>query len=124
MTLYRVPVFVDVPFYTYTAQLEGKSYRFSFSFNSRAQTYYFDLADEDDVRIFCGVRLVNDYPIAGRFRDLRKPPGLFALISLESDNSDAALADLGRRVRFLYFDSDDLPEAEAVSLDLVVEPSP
>ncbi len=49
---------------------------------------------------------------------------MFVCISLEDDNSDPALADLGRRVKLLYFDADELPEDDVTTLDLTVVPTP
>lgn len=123
MAKYRVPVFLDVSFYTYTAQLEGRTYRFVFSFNERSQSWYMDIADDNDLAIVQGQRLSNDFPLA-RSRDSRRPPGMFVCISLEDDNSDPALADLGRRVKLLYFDEADIPEPVATTLDLTVVPTP
>lgn len=123
MTIYRVPVFLDVQFYTYTAQFEGESYRFVFSYNTRSASWYMDVADDNDILIIAGQRLSNDFPLA-RTRDTRMPPGMFVAISLEDDNSDPQLADLGRRVKLLYFESNELPSPSVGTLNLIIESVP
>lgn len=118
MAIYRVPVFLDTRYFTYQVQFEGESYRLVFGFNERTQSWYFDIADDNDIAIIQGIRLTNDYPIGGRVRDLRMPAGGFIEISLEDDNSDPLLADLGRRCRLLYFDAADIPDKITSALNL------
>jgi len=122
MTIYRVPVFIDVPAYTYTVQFEGETYRFVFTFNSRSQSWYVDIADDNDILIVAGQRLSNDFPLF-RTRNQSAPPGMLVCISLEDDNADPDLAALGRRVRFLYFEASELPEAAATVSGLTITPS-
>jgi len=124
MTIFRVPVFVDTPHYTYTCQWEGVTYRMVINFNRRSQSWYVDIADDNDFAIVQGVRLVNDFPLGRRRQDPRYVPGMFVCLSLDDDNSDAALPDLGRRVRFLYFTSDELTPPPTTSLNLTTVPSP
>ena len=125
MTTYRVPVFLDTRYFTYTAQFEGESYRLVFGFNERTQSWYLDVADDNDIAIIQGIRVTVDYPLGGRVRDLRMPPGSFIGISLDaSDNTDPLIPDLGRRYRMLYFDEDDLTPSVASALTLRTVPTP
>lgn len=58
----NLPLF-DVPYYSYSASLEGNSYVFKFIFNERSQLYYLSLFDSDREPVFLSVAVVPGYPI-------------------------------------------------------------
>ena len=53
----------DVPFYSYSASLEGESYLLKFVFNERSRLYYLSLYNSDGDPLFLGVAVIPGYPI-------------------------------------------------------------
>ncbi len=60
MTITTLPLFSD-PSYTYTANIEKKSFQFSFNWNDRMASWFFDLSTDTGVKILTGQRLVPDF---------------------------------------------------------------
>ena len=69
LTSVILPLFPD-PSYKYSVALEGFSYVLSFTYNERAQLYFWDLLDADNNPIVMGEALVPTYPM---FEDYNLP---------------------------------------------------
>lgn len=57
-----VPLFPE-PFYTYSQSFQGQSYNLEFLYNERAQQWFLNLLDADNLPIVMGVGIVPGYPI-------------------------------------------------------------
>lgn len=113
----RLPIFLDDPAFTYVLQLDGSAYRWGFTWNERTRGWSMDIAEENGTAILSGIRLVCNWHLFGRSQDTRLPPGMLSCMSLDpDDDSDPQLEDLGRRVRLVYFDEDDLANIDTVGL--------
>lgn len=116
----RLPMFLDDPAYTYVCAIDGSSYRLSFTWNERTKGWSLDIAEENGLPIISGIRLVCNWHLLGRSQDTRLPPGMLSCMSLDpDDDSDPQLEDLGRRVRLVYFDANDLTNIDTVELPTV-----
>ncbi len=107
MTLSVVPCFSD-PSWSMSVTLEGVLYNFQFDWNERGACWYLSLADVDGVDIYNGVKLVIGFPLLGKCKDHRKPPGEFFVISATSDQTPPGQFDLlaGGKNQLLYLSSD------------------
>lgn len=90
MTTYStLPLYSDASYY-YTTTLEGQSYKLSFSWNERAQQWFFSLSSESGNSIVSGERLVPNFPLLLDY----KIPGLtgyFFLFAKSEINSEQYL---------------------------------
>ena len=109
-----IPTSTERSDYVQTTTLDGRDYIFRFLFNQREGKWYMRLADQDDVPIVEGVKLVADYNLLKRIVDARRPPGYMIAkdtTALDVDVAagekitalDPGLPDLGGRVLLLYF---------------------
>jgi hypothetical protein len=113
----RIPILLDDPAFTYAINIDGSSYRLTFTYNERTNDWHLDIAEENGTAILSGIRLVTDWRLLGRSRDQRLPPGMLLCLSLDpNDNSAPRLEDLGRRVRLVYYDEEDLANIDTAEI--------
>lgn len=108
----EIPTFTDSAFYTQTVLLEGKAYNLRFRYNTSMDRWYMHLADDADIPILDGVKLVCNKALNRLSADPRNPTGVLMCQSQTSDDSPPGLKDLGDRVRLFYFTLAELNEAE------------
>jgi hypothetical protein len=100
-----------VPFYQQETTLEGRSYLLTFRFNTRANKWFLDIADESGSPIAEGDTIVANWPLFRKVVDSRLPPGM--LLALDRSHDDPAegfkrlytapgLTELGTRVQLVY----------------------
>lgn len=104
-----LPTRTDVPLYSFTTQLEGVTYGFTFRWNGRDSAWYFDLSDSDGNPLLSGRKVVLGAFLLARFRTPGLPPGEMQAVDTSGANVDAGLDELGARVQLLYIESTDLP---------------
>ena len=123
--MYRIPVFEQNTAYSYTIQLEGRSYRFTFTWNERTRFWYLDIDDDQDAPVLSGIRVVIEWPLTSRYRSAALPEGLLIAFELDASLDDPAFEDLGTRVSLAYLDSSELeesPDAESDIFTIVATP--
>ena len=100
----------------FTVTLDGSPYQIQLQLNARAQRWTAALLDAGGVPIFSGEPVRTGSPIWTGAR-AGGPPGLFVVIALGEDKSDAGSAstgELGERVFLLYYTAAERAELEAV----------
>lgn len=105
MTTFRIPTSTESPSYTQRTTLDGREYILILDYNGRDGHWYMTLQDQDGAAIVSGLRVVVDYPLLRKVRDLRRPPGELYAIDLTGTHVDPGLTDLGDRVALFYYDS-------------------
>lgn len=112
MSALLVPLVAEGPFFGFSVELEGITYRLSFRWNDRPEQWVIDVLDGEGNALVQGVRGVIDVPLLQRFgpRD-DLPPGWLMLLDSSGRGLDAALDDLGSRVELYYLTSDQVLEA-------------
>lgn len=98
----ELPVVQGSASFTMTVELEGSLYRLTYSWMGRTASWYLDVATLAEDPILSGVRLVLNWPLWGRLRDDRLPPGHLFALSM-ADDSEPGQDDLGSRVRLVYY---------------------
>lgn len=110
--------------YRQVTTLDGRDYVLRFLFNQREGKWYMSMADESDVSIVHGVKIVPLISLLRKVKDERKPPGLLMardLTAADVDFSagekvvdlDPGLNDLGAGVLLFYFLENELVELPA-----------
>ena len=87
------------------ADLDGSTYSLRFRWNGDSGGWYLDILAADKTPILCGSRLVVNFPIGSRFRDLGLPPGRIFALDTTGQGIDPGEEDLGTRVQVYYFDA-------------------
>lgn len=109
MATLEIPTRTDVPHYSIEVELEQRSYLLEFLWNDRAQAWFMDIADVNGTRLLSGRRIVVDLPLLARYRDPALPAGELCAVDTTGLGLDPELADLGTRVKLLYFEAADIP---------------
>lgn len=116
MTAQVLPLRTDAPRYSIRVELDSLRYQFSFEWNDRAASWFFDLDDSNGDRLLSTVRVSTDWPLLDRFRfDSRVPRGVLVAIDTQKTDYDPAREDLGARVQLIYYPLADVPaELQAI----------
>lgn len=99
-----LPTRTDRAFYDFEIELEGRTFLLELHWNERDSSWYLKIcaAEAPDVPILAGRKIVLGFPLLGRFRDSRLPPGEITALDTSGRNQAPGLADLGDRVLLIY----------------------
>jgi hypothetical protein len=101
-----IPTAPGVPFYTQRTRLDGREYLLRFSWNEREERWYLAIADEAEVVLVLGIKLVANWPLTRFYKfDPRLPPGELMVSDLTGTGTPPGLDDLGvgKRCELTYF---------------------
>lgn len=106
MAILSMPLRQDVPAFEYEIELEGRTWRLGFVWNTRAALWHMDVKAQDGTTLLLGLPLVVDFPLLLTYRSmLTLPPGEFFLVDLETKGEEAGRDNLGTRFLLLYYDA-------------------
>lgn len=107
-----IPLRTDAVYhYDLQVVLDGAVFTLELRWNTRDEAWYMDLRTEAGDPILTSVKVVVDWPLAGRCVDARRPAGALFAIDTSSERRDPGKDDLGSRVILVYFESAELPVA-------------
>lgn len=98
-----IPCRPDLTWYDMQVVLEDVTFTLEFRWNAVEECWYMDLKAEDDDPIVTSVKVVVDFPLCNRVNDPRRPSGYFMANDTANLGEDPGIADLGDRVRLLFF---------------------
>jgi hypothetical protein len=104
----------DVPAYAFRIKLDGREYRFTFRWNSRTDSWSFDLATDAGTVLLAGQKVRIGRNLIFRCKAADKPPGGLWAIAADGKRDLPTRAQLGERVRLYYFSKDETFELEPV----------
>ncbi len=110
MGAYLLPLRSELTHYDFEVELEGRTYGFELRWNERDGGWYLSVFTGEEEPLLTGRRVVLGFPLLGRSRDARMPPGELEAIDTTGSGKEPGLSELGVRVQLLYTDSGDLPE--------------
>lgn len=117
---------IELNDYRQVTTLDGRDYVLRFLFNEREDKWYLSVADESDVSIVHGIKIVPLVSLLRKVTDARRPPGVLMardMTGADVDFSagekivdlDPGLNDLGGRVLLFYFAEDELVDISAIT---------
>lgn len=92
----------DVAPYDEQVELDGVLYTIGFRYLPRCDQWLYDLRTAAGVDVLIGQFVVNGYPLLGRFKDLRLPPGNLVAVPVSDPDRPANENELGTRVPLTY----------------------
>lgn len=98
-----------VPHYTFSIELDEKTYELELLWVERSAAWYLSIADSDGVPLLSTRKLVLGAFITWRFKNPELPPGDFHLLDTSGQGLEAGLYDLGQRVLLFYTEGADWP---------------
>lgn len=90
--------------YEFLIELQGVVFRLIFKFNQREDVWYFDLLDELQNPLRSGIKIVVNYPLLARLRNLSRPSGDFLADDARSNLRPPDLDELGTTVPLTYIE--------------------
>lgn len=107
-----ITVPADRAFVSQRVTLDGKEYVITLKWNMREEKWYLWLADQDELPILSGVKVVADYPLLTLCRqDPRCPPGQLLAYDSLGQGLDPHFADMSGdspRVLLMYASAEEL----------------
>ena len=104
MAVLEFPVIAEgVEHYIFELPLDGIVYRFKFKYNSREETWYFNILDLNNQILRAGIKVVNEWDLF-RLWALRtgRPEGELITVNLGQVPVPPSLNQLGRDVLLTY----------------------
>ncbi len=105
MALRQLPIINSKLDQKFTTALEGVTYTFRIKWNFRASRFIMDIATAQGEAILEGIPMVVSWPLIGRFKDDRLPPGEIFILDTSDANSEPGEESLGVTHYVLYRDS-------------------
>jgi hypothetical protein len=102
MAVLTLPARTDLQVYSFQVELEGALYTFTMRWNTRAASWFMDIADAAGAYVVSGRRVVIDWPLLNRVVKANRPPGEIFAVDTLSIGTDPGVADLGGRVQLVY----------------------
>jgi hypothetical protein len=89
-----------LPFYTLRTRLDDSDYTLEFNYSVRAERYYLNVYDSEDVQLVAGLKLVPNVALFRfyKFRD-GMPQGELVVTATGTDGSPPKLGELGKGLR-------------------------
>lgn len=105
MALLELPIDDVLPAYTFQIDLEENLYLFTFRFNLRMNRWVMDIADEDEVVIIQGIKLLINQNLLRHYVMDNLPPGIFLLVDESGNDAQPDRFNFGNDVKLLYQES-------------------
>jgi len=103
MAIFRLPITNDVESYEQSFGIDSKSFSFEFRYNSRNDTWYMNIFDEQNVIRFSGMPcLTNVINMTWRIDYLVLTTGDIMFLDLSSFEIDCTRSNFGSKVVMFY----------------------
>lgn len=104
---------LTIPFKVFPAMseeiiLDDKSYRFRFSWNTRASFWSMEIFNSELETIVSGIKVVLNYELITRNPDRGLPPGEIFAIDPSDTLSEITLNNLGTEIKLIYVEESEL----------------
>lgn len=106
MSVRSIPLSQTLNDYTESVELDGVFYFLRFRWNVRAECWFLDIADSNQVVLRYGIRCIVDGRLIGQSKHIAGMlPGELIGFDTTHRSLDPALADFGTRVLLLYLEA-------------------
>ena len=104
MTPLEIPIIADVPLFEIRTTLDGREFLLLFDWNDRESRWYLSIESINHEQLARGIKLLSNRPLLRKKVDPRLPSGSLVAIDTTETGVPAGFADLGSRVRLIYFE--------------------
>lgn len=103
MAIVTFPVFSDLAHYIFELSLDGTVFRFKFKYNSREETWYFNILDLNNNILRAGIKVVNEWLLLRLWAERTgRPLGDIISVNLGEVPNPPTLEQLGEDVVLTY----------------------
>jgi len=103
-----IPVASQNAISSQTVTLDNVTYKLTFTWNTRCETWYIDIGDHSGEAIVRGIKVSPAIEILGRHADLRLPGGKLWLMHILNNDLRPARFSLGVELQLLYLTKGEL----------------
>lgn len=104
------------PYYSIRTRLDGVNYTLAFRYSTRAERFYLNVYDAEDVLLLAGLKLVTGVLLLASYHHLSGvPAGEIVVTATSADDSSPKLGELGAGLRcaLTYFTAPDVARLKA-----------
>lgn len=91
---------------TFSIELGGNPYRMRVLWNERFGYFALSINTMDDQPILTNIKMVKNYNLTGRFKDIRLPYGSIYFVQEKGNNDRPLYEDLGVNCNLYYYEPD------------------
>ncbi len=102
MSTVVIPTRTDLASYEMQIELGGDLFTLALHWNTRAATWFLDVADEDGAAIATGVAVVIGWPLLRLVQTTGAPAGHLLAVDTTGRDDPPGLEDLGDRVLLVF----------------------
>jgi len=102
MTVVKIPVQNDPPFYSFKIELSGTVYILAFKYNKRMDRWILDLKDGLGNDLSTGMIIQNNVDLKANFTGIELPEGRIFPFDTKFEDNEMIKAEFGNRYRLAY----------------------
>jgi hypothetical protein len=121
-TAQKIPLLASTSDQDVSIEVDGNPYILRVLWNERFGYFALSVYAADNAPILLNIKLVKNYPVTERFRDLRLPFGDFYLVQDKGNAERPAYDDLGSNFSLYYIELDAEVSAQQV-IEQVTSPT-
>lgn len=104
--LQKIPLLPETFDQTLSIELGGNPYILRVLFNDRFEYFSLSINTIDDQPILTNIKMVKNYDLTGRFKDVRLPYGSLVFVQEKGSNARPLYEDLGVNCNLYYYEPD------------------
>jgi hypothetical protein len=108
MAILTLPTRPIAPEFSYSIDLDGKTYRLAYRWNERATAWHLDIMTAAGAVLLRALPLAVNFPLLTGYRSrVELPPGELVVVDLEGRGENPGRDSLGQRFELLYYEVAD-----------------
>ena len=117
----KIPLLSETTDQTISIELGGNPYILRVLWNERYGYFSLSINTADDEPILTNIKMVKNYDLTSRFKDIRLPYGWMYFIQEKGKNARPIYSDIGVNCNLYYYEP-DAEEAVTQVFEIVSEP--
>lgn len=115
----KIPLLSETTDQLVSVELDGNPYILRVLWNERFGYFSLSVNAADDTPILTNVKMVKNYPLIGRFKNILLPAGDIYFVQEKGSADRPEYVDLAVNFNLYYYEADEVPTAQ-----LVRQPAP
>lgn len=110
----KIPLQSDTADQLVSVELDGNPYILRVLWNERFGYFSLSVSAADETPILTNVKMVKNFPLIGRFKDVRLPFGDFYFVQEKGNAARPGYSDLAVNFSLYYYEPDPVVTAQLV----------
>lgn len=113
-TYLKIPLLAETTDQLVYVELDGNPYVLRVLWNERFGYFSLSVLEADLTPILTNIKMVKNYPLTRRFKDLRLPFGSFFFVQEKGNTTRPGYSDLATNFNLYYIEADTVATAQQV----------